>query len=85
MKFRTVTLAMMTLMLSAGPAMAMDSQQQGKHDQTRSSDAGSTAMQAENTTDPRLAKRAQRQETGQQRQVRGEHELTREALRYWWQ
>lgn len=85
MNIRILTIAMMAMMLTAGPAMAMDSPHQDKHTKTLSSEAGSTAIQAENTSGQFLAENASRQTEQHQRQASAEHELTREALRYWWQ
>ncbi|PRY72600.1 hypothetical protein [Halomonas ventosae] len=53
MKIRTVILAMMTLMLSAGPLMAMDSEYQEKRRQALQEKSTSSAIQAQSSIDQR--------------------------------
>ncbi len=84
MKIRTITLAMMTLMLSTGPLIAMGSEYQEKRRQALHAEDGGSAMQAEPSIDQHRDRDANRREGGEHRRVDDQGELTREALRYWW-
>lgn len=84
MKIRIGTLAMMALMLSAGPLMAMDSEYQEKRRQTLHTESKSSVMQAENSVDQRRNRDVSQRGEGQHRRVNDEWQQTREALRYWW-
>ena len=87
MKIRTLTLAMMTLMLSTGPLMAMDSEFQEKRQKALHEDRQSSAMQAESSTKKQRKRDVSQRGNGQQRRVDEDWqkwEQTREALRYWW-
>ncbi len=84
MKIRTVTLAMMALMLSAGPLMAMDSEFQEKRRQALQEKSTSSAIQAENAIDQRRDREVSQRGEGQHRRSDDEWQQTREALRYWW-
>lgn len=84
MKIRTVTLAMMALMLSAGPLMAMDSEYQEKRRQALQEKSASASIQAENSIDQRGDREVSQRGEGQHRRSDDEWQQTREALRYWW-
>lgn len=84
MKIRIVTLAMMTLIVSAGPLMAMDSEYQEKRRQALYQESASSAIQAERSIDQHRDPDANKREGQQHRLVDDEGEVTREALRYWW-
>lgn len=81
MKIRTVTLAMMTLMLSAGPLMAMDSEYQEKRRQALYAESGSTTIQAVPSIDHRRDRDVGKWGDGQHRRADGEGEMTPEAWR----
>lgn len=84
MKIRIVTLAMMALMLSAGPLMAMDSEYQEKRREALQEKSTSSANQAESSIDQRRNRDVSHRGEGQHRRVDDEWQQTREALRYWW-
>lgn len=84
MKIRIVTLAMMALILSAGPLMAMDSEYQDKRRQALQEKSASSAIQAENYIDQRRNREVSQRGEGQNRGVDDEEKLTRKALHYWW-
>lgn len=84
MKIRTVTLAMMALMLSAGPLMAMDSEYQEKRRQALQEKSTSVSIKAENSIDKRRNRDVSQRGEGQHRRSDDEWQQTREALRYWW-
>ncbi|MBF7054979.1 hypothetical protein IOC61_16895 [Halomonas sp. KAO] len=77
MKTRNVALAMMTLMLSTGPLMAMDSQYQESQRKALQEESTGVAMQADSSND-------QQREDGQHLREDGAESLTQEALRFWW-
>ena len=77
MKTRYVALAMMTLMLSTGSLMAMDSQYQQSQREALQEESTSVAMQANSSN-------AQQREDGQHLREDGAESLTQEALRFWW-
>lgn len=84
MKIRTITLTMMTLMLSISPLMAMDSEYLQKRQKALHAGSESSAMQAEPSIDRHRDRDANRRADRQHRRVDDQGELTREALRYWW-
>lgn len=84
MKIRIVTLAMMALMLSAGPLMAMDSEYQEKRRQALQEKSTSSAIQSENSIDQRRSRDVSQRGEGQHRRSDEEWQQTRDALRYWW-
>ncbi|MDR9440329.1 MAG: hypothetical protein RI841_12690 [Halomonas sp.] len=87
MKIRVITLAMMALMLSAGPLMAMDSEYQEQRRQALQEKSTSSAIQAENSIDQRRNREVSQRGEAQHRRIDKDWqqwEQTREALRYWW-
>ncbi|MFY0992261.1 hypothetical protein [Halomonas sp. C05BenzN] len=84
MKIRVITLAMMALMLSAGPLMAMDSEYLEKRRQALKERSGSVSIQEENSIDQRRSRDVSQRGEGQLRRGDDEWQQTREALRYWW-
>lgn len=84
MKIRAITLAMITLMMGAGPLMAMDSEYQDKRRQALQEKSTSSAIQAESSIDQRRNRDVSQPEEGQYRRTEDDWQQTREALRYWW-
>lgn len=81
MKMRTFTLSMMTLLLSAGPLMAMDSEYQEKRREALESKSGSSVDQEDSSID-----RSRDLDVSELNIPAGDGwEQTRESLRYWWQ
>jgi hypothetical protein len=84
MKIRIITLAMMAMMLSAGPLMAMDSEHQERRRQALQEKSASSSLQAESSIDQRRNREVSQRGEGEHRRVDDEWQQTREALRYWW-
>ncbi len=84
MKIRIVTLAMMALMLSSGPLMAMDSEYQDKRRQALQDKRTSSVIQAESSIDQQRNREGVQRGEGPHGRVDDEWSQTREALRYWW-
>jgi len=87
MKIRSMTLAMMTLMLSAGPLMAMDSEYQQKRRQALHENSIHSGIHAEDSIEKRRNSDLNQGSGGQHRRVDEEWrnwEQTRDALQYWW-
>ncbi|TDR52261.1 hypothetical protein DFP85_11341 [Halomonas ventosae] len=77
MKIRTVTLAMMTLILSAGSLMAMDSEYQEKRRQALQEKSASASIQADNSIEKRRSREVSQQGERRHREVDDEEKLTR--------
>lgn len=87
MKNRTIMLAMMTLMLSAGSLMAMDFESLEKRRQASQETRVSPAIQAEDPIEKRRNKEVSHRVESQHSLIDEDSQngkLTREALRYWW-
>lgn len=80
MKIQTVTLAMMALMLSAGPLIAMDAEYQEKRRQALYAESGSSTIQAVPSIDHR-DRDVDKRGDGQHRRVDDEGEMMPEAWR----
>jgi len=87
MKNRTIVLAMMALVLSVGPLMAMDSEYLEKRRQALQETRTNPAIQAENPIEKRRNKEVSHRVESQHSLIDEDSQngkLTREALRYWW-
>ncbi|MDZ7851111.1 MAG: hypothetical protein U5L98_00290 [Halomonas sp.] len=87
MKIQSFTLAVMSLMLSAGPLMAMDSEFQEKRRQELHAETTSSVGHGEGSLEQRPDRHVNQRGDEQHSQVDSEWEqweLTQEALRYWW-
>ncbi|CAM3438250.1 hypothetical protein [Halomonas lysinitropha] len=87
MKTQGFMLAIISLMLSAGPLMAMDSEFQDKRRQALHAETTSSVQQGEGSLERRRERHVNQRGDEQHSQVDSEWEqweLTQEALRYWW-
>ncbi|MGM0984356.1 MAG: hypothetical protein ACQEXG_13170 [Pseudomonadota bacterium] len=87
MKIQGFTLAVMSLMLSAGPLMAMDSEFKEERRQALHAETTSSVQQREGSQEKRRDRHVSQRGDEQHSQVDSEWEqweLTQEALRFWW-
>ena len=87
MKIQIVTLTMMTLMLSAGPLIAMDSEFREKRHEALHEEIKGASQKAQRPTEQQRKRELSQRDDGQHRHVDEDWqkwEQTREALRYWW-
>lgn len=87
MKIQGFTFAVLSLTLSAGPLMAMDSEFQEERRQALHAETTSSVMHGESSLEKRRDRHVSQPGDEPNAQVDSEWEqweLTQEALRYWW-